>query len=388
LSPPPTQLGDLIRVVHALRPDPEELALIRELLNDDGSAAAGAMGGPGAALDDDEPVGRAEPLGRSRRETTAPPNLRPARAAPARRRPSFLSAQARWERAWWTTVVALVVLLLGLRVTGRIGGVAWLVLAVVLVVIRPVLSSYAMWWRSARRYSVAERDGDRATASDELEMVPLDRARWRPPPEGAPLGRPGQQRAVATLLAGRSVPGEVDLATMVGKIASRQPLTSVPRHRRWSTNLGVQLQVDRRAALEPFRGDIVRLRRALAAVASQQALDEVGFEGDPRRITWPRRLLGGAPSIRIEARLPAPGTPVLVVTDLGIAVPRTGPVGGPAPFLEHYEVLSQAGADVHYLVPYPPDRWPPMLAGLPLVYWSDHLGASQVLARIRRRRHG
>jgi hypothetical protein len=105
--------------------------------------------------------------------------------------------------------------------------------------------------------------------------------------------------------------------------------------------------------------------------------------------------------VPLASRLPAPGTPVLVITDLGITVPRsvpvrvvvttdpqiTGPLREPQSFLEHHDTLVQAGCDVHYLVPYPPDRWPPALADLPVVHWSDDLGVSAVLACIRRRRH-
>jgi hypothetical protein len=390
VSSHPTHLGDLVRVVHALHPRPEELVLISEMLADHDPHGVRA-GGARPAADDDEPVGRREPGERSPRAGSAPRRPRP-RTSPQRQRPSLsflaLNQQARWERTWWVAVVVVVLLLVGLWATGVMHGRSWLAVVVVLITIRPALGGLAMWWRSAQHYSLAERaGGGLGAAGDELEVVPLDHASWQPPPESQPLVRPGQQRAVAMLLAGRSAPGPIDLVTTVRKVAARQPLTAVPRHPGWSTNLGLLLHVDRGPALEPFRDDIAQLRRALIAVASRHAVDEIGFDGDPRWITWPRRVAGPGRPLPLASRLPAPGTPVLAITDLGITVPRSGLVREPHAFLEHHDTLVQAGCDVQYLVPYPPDRWPPALADLPIVHWSDDLGVSAVLACIRRRRH-
>jgi hypothetical protein len=83
--------------------------------------------------------------------------------------------------------------------------------------------------------------------------------------------------------------------------------------------------------------------------------------------------------------LPPPGTPVLVVTDLGIAAPRSGSPPEPADLLDHHRQLVQASCGVHYLVPYPPERWPARLRALPILHWSDDLGPGEVLAGIRRR---
>jgi len=388
VSSPPTHLGDVVRVVHTLRPSPEELVLIGEMLADHDPHGVRAGGARPAA--DDEPVGWRAPGERSRRTGPAPGHPQPGPTPPPQR-PSWsflaLTQQTRWERRWWEAVVVVVLLLAGLWATGVVQGWSWLVVVVVLITIRPALGGLAMWWRSAQHYSLAERaGGGLGTTGDGLEVVPLDRTSWQPPPESPPLVRPGQQRAVAMLLAGRSVPGPIDLDATVRKVAARRPLTSVPQRPRWSTNRGLLVQVDKGSALEPFRDDIAQLHRALVAVASRHAVDEIGFDGDPRWITWPRRVAGAGRRLPLASRLPAPGAPVLVITDLGITVPRSGLVHEPHAFLEHHDALVQAGCAVHYLVPYPPDRWPPALADLPIVHWSDDLGVSAVLACIRRRR--
>ena len=83
-----------------------------------------------------------------------------------------------------------------------------------------------------------------------------------------------------------------------------------------------------------------------------------------------------------------PDETVLVVTDLGIAIPRSASPPEPEAFVDHQRQLAQAGCPVHYLVPYPPERWPSPLRGLPILYWSDDLGPGDVLAGIRRRTRG
>jgi hypothetical protein len=285
----------------------------------------------------------------------------------------------------------VVALLLTLRVTGRVGGAGWLALAVALVGLRPAQElatrSWSTWWRSAQRHSTASRDdrGDSGERHVDDAGVLLTRAGWQAPPPVPPLVPHRQERAVATLLAGRTVPGEIDLAAAVDRVAARLPLHGVPHRPRWSTRLGVHLHVDVGPALEPFRQDVARLRRSLVAVASPHGVVELGFDGDPGFITRPRRLAGIGGQLPLADRLPAPGTPVLVVTDLGIAVTRTGSPGDPDDFLGHHQLLTRAGCPVHYLVPYPPHRWPPPLRGLPALYWSDHLSAVDALTALRRR---
>ncbi|HET6949320.1 MAG TPA: hypothetical protein VFI47_03035 [Acidimicrobiales bacterium] len=383
----PTRLGDLVRVVHALQPDAHELALIGELLADYDAPPARVLAQPRRHPPDDAP---APPLDTGRPPRPPPPH------GPLRRRirdvspraRSLLGEQAPRERAWWTTVGALVVVLALLRATGRIGGSGWLVVAVGLVAARPLLNDWSMWWHSAQRHSSAEHEDPQSGAGgDEPDRggVALNRVRWQPPPPGVPLVRKGQQRAIATLLAGRPVPGDVDLVATVRQLATRRPLTAIPRRPRWSTSRGVHLHVDRGPALEPFRYDVAQLRRSLASIASPHAVVELGFDGDPAAVTWPRRIVGPGGRAPLASRLPPPGTPVLVLTDLGISVPRTGTPPEAHDFLDHHRLLTGAGCSVHYLVPYPPERWPETLWPLPILYWSDDLGAVEVLAGIRRR---
>jgi hypothetical protein len=279
-----------------------------------------------------------------------------------------------------------------LVLTDRLDARPLLVVIAALIVIRPLwwygVRSGSAWWYSTRRHSVAEYE-DLHHGTETGDVAPDERAltsaRWQPPPPPTPLTDPDQARAVAALLAGRPGPGDIDILATINAKAARRPLTTVPRRRRWNTSQGMHLHIDTGPALEPYRHDIDRLRNALVAIASTHAVIELGFDGDPRAITHPRRVVGRRGCLPLADRLPPPETPVLVVTDLGIAVPHTGSPPAPIAFLDHYHLLTQAGCAVHYLVPYPRDRWPPALRDLPILYWEDGLGATTVLAGLRRR---
>jgi hypothetical protein len=307
-------------------------------------------------------------------------------------------APARREAVVRVLAAAVVVGLSGLVATGRFDVRLWLVIVVAMAARRVaelVRRGWAAWWHSSQHHSSAlyDRPVDGSRQGPNAEAPPatglsLSRARWTPPPPSEPLMRAGQQRVVATLLAGRLAPGDLDMAATVRELAMRRPLTKVARRLRWSTSLGVHLHVDRGPALQPFHHDVDQLRSALVSIVSRHALIELGFVGDPLQVTWPRRTVGPRGSVDLAELLPPPCTPVLVVTDLGIAVPRSGIPPEPRDFIDHHALVTGAGCSVRYLVPYPPDRWPAALAHLPILYWNDGLGATQVLADVKLRAWG
>lgn len=391
----PSRLGDLLRVVHTLQPDADQLVLLGELLPE-ADAVAVAAARPTVRPPTSAPSTRFAPSGRSGRPSD--PTSRARRTWTGRQRDWRDKRAARPTPPIWATTgrwLAVIVLaaLSVLVVAGRFDGRAWLVIAMAFAAPRLgalVGRSWSAWWHSSQHHAtgIYDRPGDGQRLPDGTVPpsgtgVSLARARWTPPPPSRPLVQPGQQRAVATLLAGRLAPGELDLAATVRELAMRRPLTEVPRRLRWSTSLGVHLHVDRGPALQPFHHDVDQLRRALLSIASDHAVIELGFDGDPCQVSWPRRIVGGRRPADLADHLPVAGTPVLVLTDLGIAVPQSGVPAEPADFLDHHALVTGAGCTVHYLVPYPPERWPPALDGLPILYWGDDLGATEVLAGVK-----
>jgi hypothetical protein len=218
-----------------------------------------------------------------------------------------------------------------------------------------------------------------------LSVPPLSRTAAgetaaEPAPPYQPLLQPRQAPALlATLCATARPTGRIDIGVAVGWLARRRPMRRLPRRDRPTLARGVQVLADAGDGLKPFARDREEIMATLGRligeglVAGGWFLDDpvhgVGFGGD---------LLPYEP--------PAPGTPVLLLTDLGIG-------GGTArrrwPRREHLLTLASdlaaRGSPVSALVPYPPDRWPAGLnRGIGLVFWDRSTNVSDV-RRARRR---
>jgi hypothetical protein len=136
--------------------------------------------------------------------------------------------------------------------------------------------------------------------------------------------------------------------------------------------------------MDPFLSDVESLVASIRRVTSPAALRVLQFETDPRTAMSfdGEREREGLPQRR--GPLSTPGAVVVVIGDLGIGVPRYGPLPAPpVAWREHHDATIRAGCHCIYLVPYPRERWPRWLAfRLPVVAWRDSLRADEV--RVRR----
>jgi hypothetical protein len=196
-----------------------------------------------------------------------------------------------------------------------------------------------------------------------------------PPPPGRrpaePLLPPAHQRAVLSALVAVARPGrEVDVATLVDRVASRQPVRSVPRLPASTTRLGVQLLLDQGPSMGPWLRDLRLLAGALRQVAGADAVQVLATDGD---LTAVQPLSEDAGPRAYTP--PGGGRPVLVASDLGI-----GGAGGvpPGRWLELARLTREAGCPLAVLVPYPPARWPAWARRrLTLVQWDRPTDAGQ-----------
>jgi len=238
-------------------------------------------------------------------------------------------------------------------------------------------------------------------------LVPADRplaGESRPTPgwlrlDGELLPRAGARRGAATGTGTGSVPallprgtrrsfiseslavtrweGQIDVPTIVNRIARGQPLTALPRQPRRTNRLGVQLLLDVGPAMEPFLADVAALPEQIARVVGAPRLRILRFAGCPSRGAGAR----ARPWPRYE--LPAAGTPVLIVTDFTQRSPWGPP---PAPVVEWVSFLAQlrrAGARPLALVPSSPVGVDRRIATLlPVVAWDRARPSAAV--RVRR----
>jgi hypothetical protein len=177
--------------------------------------------------------------------------------------------------------------------------------------------------------------------------------------------------------------GEVDVDALVEVLATRRFPAGLPTSPGRSLVRGAQLLVDVGPAMGPFRRDVEQL--------AAMAVDTIGHPG-VRRLHFadsPLRGVGtGARRTWSRAYVPpAPGTPVLVLSELGIG----GPVGHhaaatPEEWLLLHELLERRGSPFVALVPYPPARWPrPLVGRVPIVTWDRGTTLVQVRDAVTRR---
>jgi len=195
-----------------------------------------------------------------------------------------------------------------------------------------------------------------------------------------PLFHPNWMRAI--LSDALSTPGfgdEIDIERIIQKISASRPLTELPRRQVPTMIRGVQLLVDCSEAMEPFARDQAMLKSALYSVVGRDKTQIRSFHGTP--------LLGSGSGLRDEWKAydpVPPGTPILVLTDLGI--------GNPGPFvdradardwLEFADLLREYEYPLIAFVPYPEKRWPEALrTAMTILQWDRPTNSSAVRRRI------
>lgn len=188
------------------------------------------------------------------------------------------------------------------------------------------------------------------------------------PPSHEPLLPPGQAPALlATLCSTTRFTGRVHVRMTVERMARRQPMRRLPRYARQTLARGVRVSADGGEGLKAFVQDRQQVVAALKLLMGEGLVEEGWFLDDPLDEAYPTRA-------------PWPGTPVLLLTDLGIGgggARRRWP--RPDRLLALSRQMAAQGSPVLALVPYPPDRWPPGLdRGLAMVFWDRRITVSAV----------
>lgn len=201
-------------------------------------------------------------------------------------------------------------------------------------------------------------------------------------PASAPILLAPHARAVLKLLA--ATLGEVnaiDLPRLVARVASGQPIAAIPRRRALTVRRGVQLLLDWGDAMAPLATDREQVRRGLVHLLGADRVQTLGFAGCPTRKSG--EGLRGAWELGWQA--PAPGVPIVVVSDMGLAGIGFGEDwASPAEWGRFAELACVNGNSVVVLSPFGADRWPESLAhAFTWVPWAEALSAAQ-LNRIRR----
>ncbi|GAA4352598.1 hypothetical protein GCM10023165_42050 [Variovorax defluvii] len=206
-----------------------------------------------------------------------------------------------------------------------------------------------------------------------------DRAMQRALPYLSPvvdsLLDPRQERtAVAALVAGVADDETIDLDAVVLTLARGEPLDALPMRRGWNLRRGLHVLIDQGPGMAPFRADAEQFVSRLDRLMAPDLLAIGMFEGTP--------LHGVRMSARKPApwQPPAPQTPVLLLTDLGLCpADRPSRAVTASEWIEFSQAARRAGVQLRTLVPYPPKRWPSALA-VPMgcVAWDRRTTAATV----------
>lgn len=204
-----------------------------------------------------------------------------------------------------------------------------------------------------------------ATSSSIKSQIPLE-----------PLFCPVWTRAILNdALSTPGLSGEIDIERIIHKISSAQPITELPRRQVPTLIRGVQALVDCSEAMEPFAADQASLKSAIYSVVGREKTQILSFHGTP---LWG---VGSGLQDEWQAYDPAPpGTPVLVLTDLGIGNPGFMAERADAwDWLEFADLLRRHGCPLIAFVPYPENRWPGALrAKMNILQWDRFTNSSMV----------
>jgi hypothetical protein len=181
-----------------------------------------------------------------------------------------------------------------------------------------------------------------------------------------PLIAQNKARAmISTLVSTEVEEGPMDVPRLISAIARNEPLRRLYRRRSRTVRHGVQLLVDRSESMTLFSRDVKQLVREIQNVIGETRVELRLFAHCPSRGA-------GAPGQKpLPAyTAPAAGTPILMLTDLGIgAEPIARATQGE--WDRFFAATNAAACPVYALVPYPSSRWPETLAAqIACVLWD------------------
>lgn len=199
-----------------------------------------------------------------------------------------------------------------------------------------------------------------------------------------PLLVPNWTRAMmSAALATSGGDGTLDIDRIVERLARKEHLKRLPVRPFPTLSQGVQVLVDMSQSMIPYARDQAWLQREVQKVVGYEKAQVLRFVGVPSRGAGV-----GERSSWTAYQPPAAGTPVLLLTDLGIChfTPSEDWTSG-SEWLSFAEVVNRAGCPLIAFVPYAPSRWPRNLArSMVLIQWDRPTTIATVRSLVRRAR--
>jgi len=174
---------------------------------------------------------------------------------------------------------------------------------------------------------------------------------------------------LTVVLSTHSPDGPVDIEEVTEKLSNREPLFELPRLVLPTMRRGLQLLLDMGEGMRPFVHDQSSLQKEIADVVGREGLEVLRYAGSPLRGAGKGSRRSWKPY-----QPPACGTPVLLLSDLGIGRSPFGAAAeaaGVEEWREFAALLRRTGCPLLAFVPYPPSRWPSALGReMHMVQWD------------------
>jgi hypothetical protein len=203
-----------------------------------------------------------------------------------------------------------------------------------------------------------------------------------PRPKVEPLFAPEQQRSTLLALVSRLIESrEVDVARAAQRIANLETLTQLPFRKRTSVRRGVQVVLDVSPRMQPFVDDEVQLVASLLRLLPTDVVQVARCYGAPPDGPKSQSRYG-------EYRKPPPGTPVLLVSDVGEGGAIFAPLNAEADdWIGFAQRLSTYGCQLIILAPVSPEQISATIRQhLVVVPWDRSRTGHDLLSRLRQPR--
>jgi hypothetical protein len=217
--------------------------------------------------------------------------------------------------------------------------------------------------------------------------TPLPRPSGATPPSSPfqPLFPLAQTRGIlSAALATWDNDGPPNIPRVIEELAAGRPLLEMPRERAPTLRLGAQILIDSGLGMAPFLPDVEQARLHITRLLSRERAQTLHFVGTPRR--------GCVAEGREQRAWMAPprGTPILLITELGIGGPLAGEDRADrSEWLEFFRDVAIAGCPLSALVPYGRSRWPRELAhAVPIIHWDRRTSAAAIRRALDHMRRG
>jgi hypothetical protein len=199
-------------------------------------------------------------------------------------------------------------------------------------------------------------------------------------PQLEPLLLPQWTRGILVgSLATRTDDGLPDIEKITETLARGEAVKELPTHSSPTLRRGLQLLIDKGQAMTLFARDQVWLHKEIRQMAGSDRVQSQYFVGSPLRGA------GSGPKPWPEYSPPLPGTPIVLLTDLGICQPMfADDWADTEEWLTFCATIRHADCPLIAFVPYGAPRWPKQLArALTIIQWDRGTTAATVRGLVR-----